>query len=68
MKYWDNDIDIPDGYVKLEYGEPMKPDDLIWKWDEAMTHERWELLGDCEESRIEFPYNISYRPMVRKDD
>lgn len=57
---------IPEGYRPLTYGEPMKEDDLIWKWDDAMTHEYWRIMGECEETRVEFPYNKSYRPIVRK--
>jgi len=56
--------DIPAGYVILEHGQPMKADDLIWRWDEAMTREAWRLFGDCAD--VGYPYNESYRPVVRK--
>jgi hypothetical protein len=65
MKTWERDeLTIPDGYSKLNYGIPMRADDLIWVWDDEMTEESWHLLGEGEE--VDFPYNISYRPIVRK--
>lgn len=59
-------IKLPEGYRDLEYGEPMKADDLIWKWDDAMTCEDWRLFGECDD--VGYPYNKSYRPVARKNE
>ena len=64
---WKQYIEIPKGYRKLEYGERMKSDDLIHAYNKNWVLE-WRLMGDCDETSTGFPYNESYRAMVRKED
>ena len=70
-KTWENnDIDIPDNFRKLNYGEPMKKDDLVWTFvQDPVTlkwKEDWVLFGECDD--VDYPYNTSYRPIVRENE
>ena len=64
---WKRYIEKPKGYRKLEFGERMKSDDLIYVYDDNWK-ETWQLMGNCDETSTGFPYNESYRPMMRKKD